>query len=142
MIRTMTTDPEVRLLSTFEVCELLHISRSTLTRRIEAGDLVPVKLSSRANRFRLVDVVAFIQDLTGPGRDTTVEAALILMAEEQAAERRPLCPACGKRRVNRGASECSWCTQRAEDERRQKRQWWTEHGSEQRAERAREAKHG
>jgi excisionase family DNA binding protein len=138
----VTTTTDFELLSSGQVCALLNISRATLGRWTRSGDLVVVRISSRANRFRRADIAAFLENLTGPGRDATVEAALTLMAETQAGEQRPLCPSCGKRRVNRGASECSWCTQRAEDERRQKRRWWDETGSEQRAERAREAKHG
>jgi len=139
----MMTAPELELMSSSQVCCLLKISRVTLWRWASAGDLVPIKLSSNVNRYRLVDVEAFLQRLerqAGSTRDQVVDEALELLAEHHASELRPLCPACGRRRVNRGASQCSWCEEQAENDRRHKRAWWNEHGSAQRAERAKAAR--
>ncbi|WP_407655883.1 helix-turn-helix transcriptional regulator [Capillimicrobium parvum] len=50
-----------RLVPASEVAGLLGVSRSTVVRLADRGDLRPVRLSSRCTRYRMSDVVAFIE---------------------------------------------------------------------------------
>ena len=49
-----------RLASATDVAALLGVSRSTVIRLAERGELVPVRLSARCTRYRLSDVHALI----------------------------------------------------------------------------------
>lgn len=70
---------------------------------------------------------------------TVLAAALIRLGEEWAAEEKGLCPECGRRRVNKGRSACTFCEEARELDLRWKRRWWSEHGTSWRASRASEA---
>ena len=56
--------PEVpvdRVLSFREACEVLSLSKSGLRRIINAGELIPLRLSERRIGFRVQDVNAFVR---------------------------------------------------------------------------------
>lgn len=129
---------EDQLLSTAQVCALLCVVPRTLRRYVGKGELLPVRLTSRTNRYRVGDVAQYIVEHTeAESCDEVVTQALAFLAERQAEEERPLCPSCARRRVNRGNDVCTVCKQQAEDERHYKRNWWDEHGAQQRADKKR-----
>jgi excisionase family DNA binding protein len=133
-----------RLLTTAQTCEMLGVSRMTLHRWRTAGRVPVVRLPNGTVRYRSTDIDAFIADRVDDDA-VIIAAALTGIAERQAEEQRPLCPSCGKRRVNRGASMCMWCEQQRDQQLEHKRRWWDAHGVERKHERRAEqeaAAHG
>lgn len=63
---------------------------------------------------------------------TVLGAVLEYLAESWATEERSLCPNCGKRRIARTASMCSYCIENWENQLLWKRRWWAAHGQENR----------
>ncbi len=59
---------------------------------------------------------------------TVLAMALEMLAEEWAADQRPLCPVCGKRRVDRNLDRCPWCRESEDAQLLYKRQWWRRAG--------------
>jgi len=57
------------------------------------------------------------------------------LAIEWADDHRAICPACAKRRCNRGQSICFECSEMHERQLLWKRNWWNKSGNEWRAER-------
>lgn len=122
----MTITP-VALLTTAQVCDQLQISRVTVWRWAQAGRLNPIRITSRSTRYQSDDIQALI-DNDPDGDIATLRDAVQLMAEQQAQETRPLCPECGKRRVNRQGSHCKHCTQQREDDLMDKLAWYQKQG--------------
>jgi excisionase family DNA binding protein len=54
------------LLAVGEVAAILGLSRATVWRMADAGELARVRIGSRAVRFRVSDVEALIEDCTDP----------------------------------------------------------------------------
>jgi excisionase family DNA binding protein len=54
-----------RLAPAREIAAMLGVSRSTVLRLVERGELVPVRLSARCTRYRVSDVEALVARLTG-----------------------------------------------------------------------------
>jgi excisionase family DNA binding protein len=123
------------LLTTSQACATLNISRATLYRYIAAGRITPIRLSNRAVRYDPAELRRFVVASTAWTDPAVIVAAMTLIAEEQAEEQRPLCPKCGRRRVNRGGSLCTWCVEQHEVQLLHKRNWWDEHGNDWRRER-------
>lgn len=72
--------------------------------------------------------------VAGDGEDPAfiIACALERLAEEWADDERGLCSRCGRRRVARGHTFCTWCDQQFEAQLEHKRRWWDNHGNEQR----------
>lgn len=122
------------LLTTAETCAILRCTRRTLNRLVADARLTPIRPNSRRTLYDQADIEHYILNKTLDVAPIILQA-LQLMAEQQAAESRPLCPGCGKRRVNRGASLCTWCERTHETQLLHKRTWWESHGNEWRSER-------
>lgn len=58
--RERQKEPEERLLSQKQVCEILGVSRATLWRMYQAGGLRPVVLFHGNKRFRKSDILALM----------------------------------------------------------------------------------
>ena len=99
-----------------------------------------MKPNAGAVRYELSDVVRMLTESAGEGvdHDEVVDQALALLAEQRAEDERPLCPGCGRRRVNRGRDLCGPCEDTADRQREHKLKWWNEKGADRRAQ-AREA---
>jgi excisionase family DNA binding protein len=124
-----------QLLTVPEVCALLRVSRMTLNRWARNGTLEPLHVG-RGVRYELTAIVDFIHgDRPDADMDDIVAGALALLEEQRAEDERPLCPACGRRRVNRGRSVCTQCEEAAERQRAHKMKWWVEKGDAQRRQR-------
>jgi excisionase family DNA binding protein len=130
----MTVIDEPQLLTTSEVCALLRCHRNTIANLVARGRLAPIRISARRVLYRQADLDRLV-GLPTASDAVTIIAALGYMAEQAAEEQRSLCPACGKRRVNRGASMCTWCEQNREVQLLHKRNWWDQHGNDWRHER-------
>jgi excisionase family DNA binding protein len=135
---TITVMPGADLLTTAEACQQLRISRMTLWRYVKDGRISPIRLSPRAVRYRPEDLDAITIDHIDNDAET-IRTAFQFLAERHAEEQRPLCPSCGKRRVNRGASQCTWCQQNHETQLLHKRRWWDANGNTWRDQRREEA---
>lgn len=94
---------------------------------------MPTPSSQRADQI-LADAEAHI---TEHGYDSgfVVAVALEALAEQWSDDDRPLCPACGKRRMGRGESQCLWCKQTYEAQLVHKINWWRKNGQDWRVER-------
>jgi hypothetical protein len=55
---------------------------------------------------------------------TVLAAALECLAEAWVDDTRPLCPGCGRRRVNAAASLCTFCVEQHELKVHHKLNWW------------------
>ena len=119
------------LLTTAEACTYLRIGRVTLWKLVTAGRIDVIRRNSRCNLYTREALDAYIADLDYD-EAAVLKATVERIAERQAEEQRPLCPSCGKRRVNRGASMCLWCEQQHEAQLEHKRKWWNAHGQENR----------
>lgn len=121
-------------LTTAEACQRLRISRTTLWRLVQAGKLHPVRITATKTLYSSSEVDRLAN--ADPGDDlATIRAAYAFLAERHAEERRPICPSCGKRRVNQGASLCTWCVEQHELQLHHKRVWWDKHGQDNRLQR-------
>jgi excisionase family DNA binding protein len=130
----MNTVTIVALLTTAEMCAALRCNRRTLNRLVANAKLTPIRPNSRRTLYSQADLERYIAAITNDDA-TIISQALQRIAEQQAAESRLLCPGCGKRRVNRGASLCTWCEQTHETVLLHKRTWWDQHGNDWRNER-------
>jgi len=68
---------------------------------------------------------------------TVLAAALEYLAESWVDDTRPMCPCCGRRRVNAAGSLCTWCTERHQLEVHHKLVWWHRVGSQERTQQRR-----
>ena len=59
--RAAVTGDGDKLMTTAEVCAYTRLSRMTVWRATEAGELRVIRMTKRANRFRRVDVDAWIE---------------------------------------------------------------------------------
>lgn len=125
-----------RMLTTAETCQLLRCSRRTLNNYINRGRITPVRISQRRNLYRYTDLEQLLQPEQSDAE--IIRQALQSIAEHHADEQRPLCPDCGRRRVNRGQSICTYCQQNREAQLEHKRRWWEAHGNDNRARRRQE----
>lgn len=82
-------DAPDRLLTTREACDFLRISLATLNRLLREDRLEPVRVSARLYRFRLSDLVAYLQPavIGGGIRPRTSPAAPTAELEAIARER-------------------------------------------------------
>ena len=124
----MTITTIDRLLTPNQVCQQLAISRMTLWRYVQQGRIPEIRLGARSVRYRASDIETLINRHLHDDRHIQ-RLAIQRMAETQAEETRPLCPDCGKRRVNRNASICTYCIQRRDLQLMHKRNYWTKKGS-------------
>jgi excisionase family DNA binding protein len=112
------------LLTTAEACQLLRCHRNTLINMANRGQLAPIRLNQRRILYRRSDIETLLDPPAAHSDALTVAAALQRIAEQHAAEQRPLCTECGRRRVNRGHSFCTYCEQSIEAQLEHKRRWW------------------
>lgn len=110
-------------LTTAEACAVLRCSRSTLLREHRRGHIIPIVRSTRRNLYRAEDLDNYLAERR-VDQAATIAAAMALLAEAHAADTRPLCPECGKRRVGRGQSWCKWCNEQREAGLMDKRKYW------------------
>lgn len=137
-LRPVAADHKSRgaaLLTAAEVCEHLQVASK--------GEITPIRASSHRTLYRRADIDRWLAK--PQQRLVALEAheALELLALAQAEDERPLCPGCGRRRVNRGGSGlCTYCEQQQDLQLTHKREWWTKTGSARRAQTKKEAASG
>jgi excisionase family DNA binding protein len=125
---TMTAMP-TELLTTKQVCEVLKCHRNTVVNHIRRGELSPVRVSTRRNLFYSEEIVLFLESHTD-NNAAVIRAALALMAEHHAEDKRVMCPKCSQRRVNPGGDYCTWCEEQVKLQLHHRLTWWNKNGVE------------
>jgi hypothetical protein len=133
------TEAKIEMLTTMEVCGVLQCSRRTVVNYISRGLLSPARLSQRKNLFRADEIMQLVERHTNNDA-AVVRAALALLAEHHAEDKRPMCSDCQQRRVRPGTEKCTPCHEAAELQLQHKLNWWHKTGSAARSEARAKAK--